>query len=343
MLYVRDPDDDELAELKRMTRQAIGRVSQRAQMVLLSAQQRSVPELAAIFDLHPASVRFWLRRFDVDGPPGLDDAPRSGRPRTLEPADEQRLMHLVTQDPRDAAGTPVATSWTVAMLTLALIVRGGHYLCPSIVRTTLHRLGLRWGRPRLAMPLKQDPLKAEKQWRIAQAVLAAGPEAPVLYADEARIALLPLVRGLWHWVGQQVRIPTPGTNQLRSLFGALNIRTGQWTYLVREQMKKEDFIVFLEHLLTVYATGTIILIVDNYSSHTAKVVREWLAEPAHARLQLYGLPTQCSHLNPVEPIWLRLKDKVAANRLHGSMSQLLRTVAVFFDDMTPEQALQWAG
>jgi hypothetical protein len=53
MLYVRDPDDDEVAELKCMTRQAIGRVSQRAQMVLLSAQHRSVPELAAIFDLHP--------------------------------------------------------------------------------------------------------------------------------------------------------------------------------------------------------------------------------------------------------------------------------------------------
>jgi len=29
--------------------------------------------------------------------------------------------------------------------------------------------------------------------------------------------------------------------------------------------------------------------------------------------------------------------------LHGSMGQLLRTVAMFFDDMTPEQALQWAG
>ena len=92
-----------------------------------------------------------------------------------------------------------------------------------------------------------------------------------------------------------------------------------------------------------YATGTIILIVDNYSSHTAKVVQEWLAEPAHARLQMYGLPTHCSHLHPVEPIWRRLKDKVAANRLHGSMSQLLGAVAEFFDDMTPEQALQWAG
>ena len=343
MIYVRDPDDEELAELTRMTRQAVGRVSQRAQMILLSAQRRSVPELAAIFDLHPASVRFWLRRFDADGPPGLHDAPRSGRPRTLAPVDEQRLVQLVTHDPHDAAGTPVAATWTVAMLTLALIGRCGHYVCPSVVRTTLRRLGVRWGRPRLAMPLKQDPHKAEKQWRIAQAVLAAGPEAQLLYADEARIALLPLVRGLWHWLGQQVRIPTPGTNQTRSLFGALNVRTGQWSYLVREQLKKEDFIVFLEHLLTVYATGTIILIVDNYSSHTAKVGQEWLAEPAHARLQMYGLPTRCSHLNPVEPIWRRLKDKVAANRLHGSMSQLLGAVAEFFDDMTPEQALQWAG
>ena len=36
----------------------------------------------------------------------------------------------------------------------------------------LHRLGLRWRRPRLAMPRKTDPQKAAKQWRIAEAVLA---------------------------------------------------------------------------------------------------------------------------------------------------------------------------
>jgi hypothetical protein len=71
LLYGRDPDDQEQAALKRMTRQAIGRVSQRAQRVLLSAQGRSVPDIAAIFAMHPASVRMWLRRFDRHGPPGL--------------------------------------------------------------------------------------------------------------------------------------------------------------------------------------------------------------------------------------------------------------------------------
>jgi transposase len=250
---------------------------------------------------------------------------------------------LLAQDPHSVASTEVATTWTVAMLTLALILRSGHYLSRATVRTAMQRLGLRWGRPRLAMPLKVDPDKTLKQWRIAEAVLAAGPEAAILYADEARVALLPLVRSLWHWVGQQVRIPTPGSNDTRSIFGAFHIRTGQWTYLVRERMKKEDFIAFLEHLLTVYTSGTIILIVDNYSSHTAGDVSTWLAKEEHERLQMHLLPKHCSHLNPVEPLWLRLKDKVAANRLHGSMKCLLTTVDEFFEAMSPEQALQWAG
>ena len=191
------------------------------------------------------------------------------------------------------------------------------------------------------MPAKVDPQKATKQWAIAQAVSAAGPEAALLYADASRLALLPLLRAMWHRRGQQVRIPTPGTNVSRALFGALNIRTGRWVYQVHEHMYKQDFIAFLKHLLTVYETGVIVLIVDNYSSHTAGAVHAWLAE--QPRLRLLCLPTYCSHLDPVEPIWLRLKGAIAANRLHGSMSALLDAVERFFTDMTPEQALVWAA
>ena len=57
---------------------------------------------------------------------------------------------------------------------------------------------------------------------------------------------------MWHWVGQPLRIPTPGTNVTRALFGALNIRTGQWVYGVRERMRADDFLAFLEQLLVVY-------------------------------------------------------------------------------------------
>ena len=249
-----------------------------------------------------------------------------------------KLVALVQQDP-ELSGH-VATFWTVAMLVLAVAVQLGVPLSPSSVRRALHQAKLAWGRPRLAMPAKTDPQKAAKQWAIAQAVIEAGPRATVLYADESRMQLLPLIRAMWHWVGQQIRVPTPGTNVSRALFGALNIRDGQWHYLVREHMYAEDFIGFLEHLLALYASGPLILIVDNYSSHTARSVKAWLSE--HPQLRLFYLPKYCSQLNPVENIWLRLKSPMAADRLYGSMPRLLDAVDGFFHDMTPELALTWA-
>jgi transposase len=60
-------------------------------------------------------------------------------------------------------------------------------------------------------------------------------------------------------------------------------------------------------------------------------------------LQVLFLPTYCSHLNPVEPIWLRLKGDLAANRLYQSMTLLLEITRQFFAAMSPAQALIWAG
>jgi hypothetical protein len=44
MLYARRPTDEELQGLKRMTRQEVGRVGQRAQIVLLSIRRKTVPK-----------------------------------------------------------------------------------------------------------------------------------------------------------------------------------------------------------------------------------------------------------------------------------------------------------
>ncbi len=83
MIYVRPPVAEERAELRRMTRQAVGRVSQRARLVLLSAQRHPVPAIAQLLGYSRATVRFWLRRFDATGPQGLRDCmmhPAAGGP-----------------------------------------------------------------------------------------------------------------------------------------------------------------------------------------------------------------------------------------------------------------------
>ncbi len=341
MIYVRPLSDEEQTELKRMTRQEIGRVSQRAQMILLSAQRRTVPELATLFAVSRATVRFWIRRFETEGPAGLYDDPRSGRPCKVTPDLEAAWGRLIQPAPQQVHPSSVATFWTTAMLVLALASQLRVAVCRSTVRNALRRLHLRWRRPRLTLPRTTDPDKARKQWALVQAVITAGSEAVVLYADEARIQTLPLLQAMWQWLGQQIRIPTPGSNTTRAIFGALNLRTGQWSYLVRKRLQQEDFIAFLEYLLTVYPTQPIILLVDNYSSHTAHAVADWLRQ--HPRMQVHFLPKYCSHLNPVEPIWLQMKNQIAANRLYGSITLLLHAVDSFFAKMTPAQALTWAG
>jgi transposase len=308
-------------------------------MILLSAGRRTVPEIARIFEVSEATVRFWIDRFNTLGPHGLSDEPRSGRPRKVTGQVNKTIEQLIGDDPKREGY--LATFWTVAMMVEALATTLGVKLSASAVRGAFQQLDLRWGRPRLGMPPKVDPQKAQKQWLIAKTVIEAGPEAVILYGDESRFQLLPLIRACWHWLGQQIRVPTPGTNQTRALFGALNIRTGRWVYLLRERMFKEDFIAFLEHLLLEYPSVPIVLIVDNFGSHTASAVQAWLVQ--HKRLSLLYLPKYCSHLNPVEPIWLQLKNKIAANRLYGSMAMLLDAVKSFFDEMTPDQALTWAA
>ncbi len=48
----------------------------------------------------------------------------------------------------------------------------------------------------------------------------------LFFADELDIALLPKVGSQWMPKGEQVEVPTPGTNEKRYLAGALDIATG---------------------------------------------------------------------------------------------------------------------
>lgn len=71
------------------------------------------------------------------------------------------------------------------------------------------------------------------------------------------------------------------------------------------------------------------------------VVAEWLQ--IHPRLHLLYLPKYCTHLNQVEQLWRRMKNKIVANRLYGSMQLLLDAVAELFAEMSPDQTLEWVA
>jgi transposase len=226
------------------------------------------------------------------------------------------------------------------MLVAHLAAGCGRHLGASTVRRALQALGFRWRRPRHALP--RDPDAAAKLWALATQLWQATAETVILCQDESDVHLLPVLRAMWMRVGQQVRIPTPGGNRKRTVFGALHLESGQWTYALTVRKRAVEFVAFLEQVCLAYPERPLLLIVDNASIHTAKVVQAWLVD--HPQVTLGYLPTYSGHqYNPVEKVWWRMKGKVAANRLHGSVEALEDAVHEFFASFTPEDALRLAA
>lgn len=300
-------------------------------MVLLSARGYTVEQLVEIFGVGEDVVRKWLRRYEREGPLGLDDRPRPGRP-----PQERLARHIVDAQ---ASNPPcnnglVQGSWTVGLLTTFLAARFRLVLSPSSVRRYLHQAGWRWARPRLAPAThaprgqrKEDPAATLKLALLAQAIAST---ATLLYLDECDLHLLPVIRACW-MKGPRLRVPTPGQNAKRALFGALDARTGHLHHLIRPRKRAAQFVEFLDILAAAYPSGEVILALDNVITHDAKVVRAWSARPEHSRFRFLWLPKYSAHEhNPIERVWGLMKDAVAANRLHGSIDLLAAEADRFF-------------
>ena len=185
MVKIGPLSDDARQKLERVRRRAVGRVSQRAHMVLLSARGYTVEQIAEIFGVGEDVVRTWLHRYERQGPLGLDDRPRPGRP----PKDRlaRQIVDTQASNPPPNVGL-VQSGWTVGLLAAFLLARCRLALSRSTVRRYLKASAWRWARPRLApathAPLGQRKVDAEAAAKLARNAAALASAATVLYLDE---------------------------------------------------------------------------------------------------------------------------------------------------------------
>lgn len=277
-------------------------------MVLLSAPGDTVEPVAEIFGGGEDVVRKWLHRYERAGPLGLDDRPRPGRP----PKDRlaRRIVAARASTPPCNNGL-VQGTWTGGRLAAFVATRFRLVLSPASVRRYLHQAGWRGARPRLA-PATHAPRGQRKEdpaapWPVALLAQAVASAATLLYLDECDLPPRPVIRARW-MKGPRLRVPTPGQNVKRTLFGAL---------------------------AAAYPVGEISLVLDNVITHDAKLVRAWLARPEQARFRFLWLPKDSAHeRNPIERVRGVMKDAVAANRLHGSIDRRVEEAHRFFATTT---------
>ena len=98
-----------LEEVVRAARSS-QRDAQRARVVLLAARGRTNREIGATLGVEANTAGRWRTRYQTEGPKGLRDAPRSGRPPTYKPEEKALFLQKALESARDN-GVPISR-WT---------------------------------------------------------------------------------------------------------------------------------------------------------------------------------------------------------------------------------------
>jgi transposase len=124
-----------LETLLKQTKEA--RVFRRAQAVHAVVAGQHVSTVSTTFYLANSALRKWVQRFAHQGPQGLLDRPRSGRPPKVTCELEQHLNRLVDQDPLQHGA--LSAQWSCRELATVLAQQTGVQLGRESVRCLLKK------------------------------------------------------------------------------------------------------------------------------------------------------------------------------------------------------------
>ncbi len=162
-IRVRALSDDETQELARIARsRTLGAgLVRRAQIVQHAVEVGlSAPAIAARMGLCGATVRFWLKRFDERGLPGLEEDMRSGRPPTYTAEERSAVIKAALSRPLEL-GLPFAW-WTLDRL-VAYLGEQGIGMQRSRVSEVLLAEDLKWRQEETWFGARVDPAFAGKR------------------------------------------------------------------------------------------------------------------------------------------------------------------------------------
>ena len=155
------------------------------------------------------------------------------------------------------------------------------------------------------------------------------PHAVFLAEDEAALLSIPTITRMWALRGQQPIIPMNyGTQERKTLFGAVNLKTGNLTGKIADTGNAMTFQKFLEVIRIKYPRGIVVMILDNVRFHHAKAVQRY--QTRYPRIHFLFLPPYHPKLNPQEMVWQILRRNVTHNTYYATFKKEIAAARRFF-------------
>lgn len=305
------------------------RLSMRARIVLECAGGADNKRVGRRLRTTAPTVGKWRSRFVEARLDGLLDEPRPGAPRTItDDLVEAVVVKTLESTPKGA------THWSTRGMARAM----------GISHDSIGRIWRAFGlKPHLTQhfQLSNDPLLIEKVRDIVGLYMSPPDNAVVMCVDEkSQIQALNRTQPMLPLRPGQVERRTHDYERhgTTTLFAALNVLTGKVLGECHARHRAVEFRKFLDRIdAAVPASLDVHIVLDNYSTHKAPIIKAWLAK--RPRYHLHFTPTHGSWLNQVERWFGLLTQRQIKRGAHKSVASLKAAIEEFLvahnDDPTP--------
>ena len=152
---------EQTTELEKFRHQASSKDSEKALMVLLSADGLAVRSISATIKRNPHTVRDWLKRYKKDGLAGLSRKYSPGRPDEKRRKVKERIRQIINRPPSEYGY--MDSVWTVPLITYDIEKELNISVSTDTVTRALKNLGYSYKRPSKTLP----PVAPSREEKIA--------------------------------------------------------------------------------------------------------------------------------------------------------------------------------
>jgi transposase len=318
--------DRETLEQWLRSRTTPQRQVERAQILLGAAEGLSGYALSEQLGVSRPTIQRWLDRYETDGIAGLEDKPRSGRPRKVTAAVEEDVVRRTLEEK-----APMGTHWSTRLMAKET---GLHW-------TQISRIwrahGLRPHRIE-TFKLSKDPRFIEKL-RDVVGLYVAPPERAIVFSFDEKSQIqaldrtqpgLPLKKGRAGTMTHDYK--RHGTT---TLFAALDVASGEVIHECMPRHRHQEFLRFLKKVEKAADKALDLhIILDNYATHKHPKVKAWLEK--NPRVHFHFVPTSSSWLNLVERLFSELTERQIRRLAVSSVAELEAAIRSYLDQRNRE-------
>jgi transposase len=310
---------------KTMRGSASFRARIRAHSLLLSSQGKAITEIAKTYQVNRVTVSSWITNWEALGAQGLYDKPRSGRPRTLNPEEQELAKQYIKEEPR-----------SLKNVVERLEKKTQKRISLSALKRLAKKAGLRWKRVRKSLKSFRDPQAFERCKRELEALQKQEDQGKIdlYYFDEAGFALNPSVPYAWQLSRDVIEVPAHKYGRLNVL-GFMNRHNDLHSYVFEESVHTGVVIGCFDDFCQTITKKTVVA-VDNASIHRSDEFEDRLPMWKKQGLIVKYLSTYSPELNLIEILWRRIKYSWLPFSAYECLNTLIEALETILRDVGSE-------